>query len=105
MKNYDLYGFASEDLEGIRRALEDALGFRFSPHESSYKGGDYYLREDGEERLTLQRNLDLDDGEPAEQSYPDVKTLLYVEGTERPEFFAGVVAELAGGTLLRSERL
>jgi hypothetical protein len=105
MKNYDLYGFTGSDIDAIRTAIETAAKFKFSAHESSYRGGDYYLLENGEERLTLQRNLDLMEDEPVEPDFPESKTLLYVEATERPDFFARLVSDQAGGTLLRSEQL
>lgn len=72
-ESFDLYG-STLDLESARRAAEAALGIFFEPHESSYRGGEYYRCMDS---FILQRNEELD-GEPKEPDFPGVPTLLFV---------------------------
>lgn len=83
-KTYDLYGFARDDLDAIRESVEDALGIRFAPHESSFIG-DYYLYEHDGECFTLRPNIDPIDNEPFERDFPTIGSLLFVERTDRAE--------------------
>ena len=85
MKTYDLYGFRHWDLEAARVAVEHALNIRLIPHYSSYIGDYYRLDTIGEESFELRKNIDPLDNEPAEQEFPEIGVLLYVEGTDRAE--------------------
>jgi hypothetical protein len=98
----DLYGFSGSDLEEARLALEPILGVHFTPRDSLYLGGSYYLAENNSETFILQRNVDELDDEPAEEEFADIPILLYVEGTTRPaELEKALTASLADVVLLR----
>jgi hypothetical protein len=106
MKTYDLYGFTHDDLEAARVAVEQALGITFEPHYSFYIGDYYLFEEEGEESFELRRNVDPLDGEPAEQAFPEIGVLLYVNGTERSRELEQILStKIAGLCLLRREWL
>jgi len=85
MRANDIFGFLSNDLDGVRHSLEARLRIRFVPHESSFRG-DYYLYEDpnGEE-LLLEMNMDPEDGEPFYSDFSEYPILLIVGYTTRSE--------------------
>jgi hypothetical protein len=106
MKTFDLYGFSSMDLEGIRRRVEDALGVVLDPHESSYQGGIYFrygaLRG---EHLVLKRNFDHVEHEWAEESFKAFDVLLYVNETCRGDEMRKVLSErVPEASLLRRDQ-
>ncbi len=104
MKTYDLYGFTHDDLEAARVAVEQALGIRLEPHESFYIGDYYRLGTVGEENFELRRNVDPLDGEPAEQAFPEIGVLLYVNGTERSGELEQILStKIPGLRLLRQD--
>ncbi len=84
----ELYGFDTEDLEGVRELLEERLGVAFEAHESDLIGPYYFapLCADHAE-MTLRPNLDaafdpeVDDPEEslAEPDFAGFGVLLYVE--------------------------
>jgi hypothetical protein len=75
----DMYGFGEADREQLRGLIESALGIQMEAHESLYRGGDYYLATlPGGIQLSLDRNLDLYDGSPRYEEWPEVATLLLV---------------------------
>jgi hypothetical protein len=80
----DLYGSTSRDLETVKTAVEDALGCRLEPHESTYQGGDYY-RADliSGESIVVKKNIDPFDGKPVETKFPRYPILVYVNHTSR----------------------
>ena len=80
MSTSDVYG-SSLALEPALREAEAALGISFEPHESSYRGGDYYRCT---ESFVLQRNAELDD-ELAEPEFPSAATILYVSQVADPD--------------------
>ena len=99
----DLYGSTSRDLEKVKTAVEDALGCRLEPHESTYHGGDYYRAElISGESIVVQENVDPFDGKPAETKFPRYPSLVYVTNTSRT---SEIQAAFKGGkipiTLLR----
>jgi len=96
MPVYDTFGFSSSDLEQVREALENCLGIRFVPHESSFRG-DYYLYEapDDSERLSLESNVDPEEGGPLYLEFSEFPTVLFVSNADRPE----EVAELLQGAI------
>jgi hypothetical protein len=58
----------------------------------------------GEENFELRRNVDPLDGEPAEQAFPEIGVLLYVNGTERSRELEQILTtRIAGLRLLRRE--
>ncbi|MEO7496586.1 MAG: hypothetical protein ABIT83_11450 [Massilia sp.] len=107
MAIYDLYGSSSNELESARASLESAFGINFSAHDSEYYGGDYFRwGKSSEEHLVLKRNIDPIDGDPAEQSFPDYRILLYVNESPRWQFFRERIIEKATCfVLLRHEDL
>jgi hypothetical protein len=79
----DLYAAPTSDLEAARRIFEAALSVTMELHDSSWRGGDYFLGlGDRNERFILQRNR-LAGDEPAEERHPNVNVILYVESTNR----------------------
>ena len=93
-----LYGFSDVDLDKARSLVESALGVDFYPHDSIYRGGNYYLvKEDGAE-LILQLNFDCVDNDLAETEFSSASVLLYLDGKER----AGQIAELIDARIPRA---
>lgn len=109
----DLYGFSSDDLDGLARVVASSLGVRFSLHESLYHGGDYYLADDENRSATfrLQSNRDLLESVPtdawAEPEFREYPSLLYIDGTVAPlEIQKAILETLKDGvTLLRREAM
>lgn len=97
-----MYGFFGLDLEGARALVERALKVQLSPHDSVYRGGDYYRLKDGDAELFLQRNYDcLDDG-LAEAEFPEVRVLLYIDGKQHAEEISDLLrAQVPEASLLR----
>jgi len=102
MHIYDLYGFLSSDLDQVKDALETCLDIRFVPHEGSFRG-EYYLHEhpNNEERLSLQMNVDPEDGEPLYREFAQFPIILHVNDTNRSEG----LAKLLQGTVTDCELL
>jgi hypothetical protein len=109
----DLYGFSSDDLGVLAGIIARSQGIRFSPHESLYHGGNYYLGEDENNSVSfrLQGNRDLLESEPedswAEPEFTHYPSLLYVSGTGLPdEIEKAILATFKGGVaLLRRDTL
>jgi hypothetical protein len=84
MKRYDLYGSTDLPLADAAGIVADALGVEFKPHDSMYRGGDYFRgRGPGIEVAILQGNFKDDEGYLAEPHFPRHRTLLYL--TTEPE--------------------
>lgn len=84
MTTCDLYSIKGNNLEGVRAAIEHALGVEFVLHESDYYGGDYYRTSNlGGEHLILLNNFDPFDKEWIEADFQEYKILLYVNETVR----------------------
>src|SRR5512146_1685761 len=84
----ELWGFLTDDVEGVREEVERLLGVTFRLHESASIGPYYFAElEEPESDLTLRPNLDagfdedLNDPDDAyaEPDFPDFGVLLYVE--------------------------
>ena len=84
----ELWGFLSEDVEGVREEVERLLGVTFELHESSSIGPYYFAPlAEPESDLILRPNLDAgfdeeaDDPDDAcaEPDFPEYGVLLYVE--------------------------
>jgi len=101
MAVYDTFGFALDDLEQVRSALENCLGIRFVPHESSFIG-DYYLYENPEngESLSLQRNEDPEEGGPLYCEFSEFPTVLHVSETDRSDELAALLQRAVEGCKL-----
>jgi len=105
MPVYDTFGFSSSSLEQVREALEDCLGIRFVPHESSFIG-DYYLHGERYEKgnLLLRVNLGPEDGEPAYPEFSEFPIILEASDPDQPERLSNVLqSKLPGCKLLRHE--
>jgi hypothetical protein len=86
MSTFDLYGLGFSSLDAARDAIEQTLRITMSPHESSYRGGDYYaFGEDVTENLILQRNYDDISDEWTLPNSKESTYLLYVNNTQRAE--------------------
>jgi hypothetical protein len=106
MKTYDLYGFDHDDLEAARVAVEQALGVKLALHESLHRGDYYRLDTVGDESFVLQRNFDPFDEVLVEDEFPEIRILLYVEDTERPEELERILtARIPNLRLLRRRTL
>lgn len=65
------FGAMSDDLEQVRTWVEVIVGTPAAAHESSDRGGDYYLfTGDQGEELHVMRNADVYDGEPLVDADP-----------------------------------
>jgi hypothetical protein len=87
MATTDLYGFREPDIQIPRSHIEGLFGLPMEIHESSYISGEeyYVLTLPGGERLSLQRNHDEDEHELAEDDFPTMPVLLYVEVQDRAD--------------------
>jgi hypothetical protein len=75
-------------------AVAQILGVTFSERESSYRGGDYLLAGDVNqgEHIIVQRNIDLEELAIATES--ESATVVYVEGTTRPDEVQTALAQV-----------
>jgi hypothetical protein len=102
------YGWRTQDIDAVARALAATLGIEFEPHDSLYLG-DYYLWPPflgGEERpaeLSLQPNFfDEIDQELAYPEYPDHGVLL--DASNVPDDWNERILALPGTEVLRTPR-
>lgn len=86
----ELWGFHGQDVDRVRRLLEQALDVAFTLHESDTIGPYFFAPLCGSHaELTLRANLDADfdeetddpDESLAEPDFPDFGVLLYVDWT------------------------
>ena len=76
------FGIKSKDLGSAAQALGAALHVNFLPHESDFRGGDYYRAETPKGTLFLQKNYDRLDEEPFESAWPASDLILYFDGLD-----------------------
>lgn len=106
MPTFDLYGYRNQNLEAIRLALQHALGVKLQAHESSFIGEYFRLQNSVGEEFQLQRNFDPYEEEWAEDDFPDMHILLYINNTERAEELERLIAErIPELFLLRRQRI
>ena|SRR3569832_913760 len=87
----DIYTSPEPDLNSVKTAIETAIGVRFTPHDSWYRGGTYFRFDDASgEKFLLQRNLDQD--EVAEPEFAEFPVVLYVKNTMRSDQIASLLA-------------
>lgn len=104
MSRYDLYGVHADDVRDARVKVESALGIRMVPHESSYRGGEYFrIGNVDNENFILQSNYDSGEDEWAEPMHTNYPVLLYVSETDRDLEIADALNGI--GELLRTEEL
>jgi hypothetical protein len=102
VETFDLYGLSFPNLEESRLAVERALGITLVPHESDYRGGDYYrLHDVGREHFILQCNLHPLEREWQEERHQDAPFLLYVNQTPRSEAIKNALEQVPGIRQLR----
>lgn len=93
MKTFDLYGFATPDLDRIRRGLEEALGIEFEEHESSFSGTYFLHGSAGEENLIFRANFDSFENEWSEPEFKSSQLLLYVSESSRSDDIRCVLSQ------------
>ncbi len=105
----ELWGFLSDDVEGVREEVERLLGVTFRMHESASIGPYYFADlDDPESDLILRPNLDagfdedVDDPDDAfaEPDFPDFGVLLYVERRSEGKPGGGRLAALGASAQL-----
>lgn len=85
MDVYDIYGFKSEEIEEVRDTFEESSGVTLELRISSYLGGTYYLKGNGnEENFILRRNYSDEEGW-AEEEYKELGVILYVSRSQRAD--------------------
>lgn len=107
MPVYNAFGFTSSDLEQVGEALENCLSIRFVPHESSFCG-DYYLYEtpEGNERLPLESNVDLEEGGPQYLEFSEFPIVLFESKVDRhDELVMLLEGAIAGCKLIKHKPL
>jgi len=106
MPIFDLYGFKTENLDLVKDLIERYLCINFEPHESSYRGGDYYCFENNDFDLELQNNIDLIDNEPLEHDFGEYKIILYASFPSiSKKITETLTSNPVGGTFLKREKL
>jgi hypothetical protein len=106
IKVYDTYGVDCSSLEEARALVESALGVLLQAHESGYRGGDYYRRDDPKtENLVLQRNYYTHQDEWAEPSHKSAPFLLYVSGSKRSDELRNTLLSCSSVIFLHRETL
>lgn len=105
----ELWGFLTDDVEGVREEAERLLGVSFRLHESASIGPYYFAElEEPESELILRPNLDagfdedVDDPDDAfaEPDFPDFGVLLYVERKSEGKPGGGRLAALGASAQL-----
>ena len=76
------FGINSNDLKKTAPILAAALDIPFRPHESCFRGGDYYRAETVHGTVSLQNNCDADAASevPFEDDWPRDRLILYCDG-------------------------
>jgi hypothetical protein len=100
----DLYASPTPDLEVARQLLEKGLQISLSMHDSSWRGGDYFMGSGmGNETYILQRNR-IGKPDAAEEQFQDVETILYVECTTRSSELLETLQEMGFRRLRHKEK-
>lgn len=90
---HDIYGFQSDNLDGIAEELEAILNLKWIPHSSSFRGDYYKTDKISEESFTLQPNyFELED-EWMQPNFRIYQTLLYVDSTQRAKDIESLILE------------
>jgi hypothetical protein len=105
---FDLYGFNKGDIQTLAAELGAHLNVSFAPHDSSYRGGEYF-RASGrnKEDFILQQNFDAlknaADDAYAEPSFKEYKIMLYVSESDRADEIKRILlSRYDGAAFLRS---
>jgi hypothetical protein len=71
------------ELDSIAEILAGVLKVKFEPHESSFRGGEYWSAEVPKGEVFLQSNRDeLPEDDPFESGWPIDELILYLAGEE-----------------------
>lgn len=104
MSFYDLYGIEAQNLVDAKSIVEPLLMQSFEERDSTYHGGIYYLMGfESAEHFLLKENKDPFEDEPAEDSFPGSKFLLYVNETTRSDELNRSLTKNDNVVLLRHE--
>jgi hypothetical protein len=76
------YGIRSRNLKEAAALVAGTLSVNFALHDSSYRGGDYFLAEVEEGSIYVQPNFDLLDNEPFDKTWPPDHYLLCLAGLD-----------------------
>ena len=76
------YGIRSRSLKEAAALVAGVLNVDFTLHDSSHRGGDYFLAEVEEGSIYVQPNFDLLDDEPFDESWPPDHYLLSLAGLD-----------------------
>lgn len=76
------YGVRLQTLKEATAVVAEVLGVSFELHDSSFRGGDYFLADVPEGTIYIQSNLDILDDELFEESWPRDQHLLYFDGLD-----------------------
>lgn len=84
---YSLYGMQGIEISDAARIISDSLNVKFSPRDSSYRGGEYFRYRGSEGlQISIEKHWCDEDGELAEPDFPQYSALVYVDrldaGTE-----------------------
>jgi hypothetical protein len=101
--HYIVYGFKSEDLDGVADQLAK-LGIEWELHESFYYGLYYLYKDlDKHEKLQLINNYFDYEGEWQEPKFKDSPVVLRVTAMEKRAEEIGKLVQAANATLLRQK--
>jgi len=95
-----VYGFVGIGLAEARVIVERALQVKLSACDSLYRGGEYLSLKESDAELILQANFDCLDEDLAEPDFPDIKTLLYLDGKESAEGLANRLRSIVSEIVL-----
>lgn len=82
------YGLRSQSLQQAAASVSALLGVSFELHDSSFRGGDYFLAEVPEGTIYVQSNFDALDDEPFDESWPSDQFLLCFAGLDDERWVA-----------------
>lgn len=99
-----LFGFESPDLAALALRLSGTFQISFELHEAGCHGGNYYRGESEHANWILQANRSGRFGELAEESFPEVVSLLHVESTTGDWIANQVTSRAADAKLLKAVR-
>ncbi|MFN8081119.1 MAG: hypothetical protein U0Q19_16300 [Kineosporiaceae bacterium] len=69
---------AHGDMDSVQQRLGRLWGVTLQLHDSSFRGGDFYMIRTRELEIIVQRNFIEDDGELSEPGLPDHSVVVYI---------------------------
>ena len=108
MPTSDIYGFAHEDIDAARRAIESALSVHLEEHQESDFPGYYYRVEiPSGPCVQIRRNSPPFirwQGDPSNRWHPDYGLLVFVHG-RAPESIAQYLRQVPGLSFLEKKTM